>query len=554
MQSLLGLNQKIKLLLQCSLLSICLTIAILPDTAFAEKVASTAQAQTVQDTFGRDTPRDSVQGLLKALAQDDKQLASNYLALKYQKDADNHVQELKKALDSGGRLQGELQISNEPAGNLEDKLAPNLDKVGEITPANKQTEIDILMERVTLSNGTQVWLVAEDTLKNIQTLGTNLHPTLVERYIPNELINQNIKGYSIGHILAVGGVLIATYAMSLLLSLLLYWLFLAVFKLTNRNKDPDEKPRAVPIDKRVIVPIAMIFTGIIIQELMLIVGINLAVRNVVERLADILSWVSSVWLLLRILDIVFNPLERIAIENNLSERVSVLNLLRKVIKALLLILATIVILGNLGFDLTTGLTALGIGGLALALGAQKTIENLVGSLSLVADQPVNVGDYCVFGNQEGTVEDIGIRSTRIRTTDRTVVTIPNGNFSSMSIENFSQRDMFHFKQQFYVSRDSDTKLLQTFLEEVQLYIVNHPTTNNTWNQVRIASTQQDAYIVEVRCYLNVKGVMDFNEKQTGMILRIAEMMQELGLQNALPTSHIKVDNTFKNSEHKAEKS
>lgn len=446
-----------------------------------------------------------------------------------------------------------MQISNEPTGNLEDKLAPNLDKVGEITTADKQTKVDILLERVKLPDGTQVWLIADDTLKNLPKIDDDMHPTLVEQYVPTDLLNKDIKGYSIGHILAVVAVLVVTYAMSLLLSLLLYWLFLGIFKLTNRTTDTEETPRTVPIDKRVIVPIAMIFTGIIIQELMLIVGINLAVRNVVERLAEILSWVSSVWLFLRILDIIFTPLERIASERNLSERVSVLNLLRKVIKALLLVFATIVILGNLGFDLTTGLTALGIGGLALALGAQKTIENLVGSVSLVADQPVNVGDYCVFGNQEGTVEDIGIRSTRLRTTNRTVVTIPNGNFSSMSIENFSKRDMFHFKQQFYVSRDSDTKLLREFIEEVQIYIVNHPATNSTWNQVRIASTQQDAYIVEVRCYLDVKGTMDFNEKQTAMILRIAEMMQELGLQNALPTSHIKVDNTIKNSEHKPEK-
>lgn len=553
MQLLTNFDKKIKNLMRGLLVSVSLSTAILPSVAFADKPASETQTQTVQDTFGRDTPRGSIQGLLRALAQGDNELASHYLALTYQKNAEKHVQKLKNALDTGGRIQGELQISNEPTGNLEDKLAPNLDKVGEITTADKQTKVDILLERVKLPDGTQVWLIADDTLKNLPKIDDDMHPTLVEQYVPTDLLNKDIKGYSIGHILAVVAVLVVTYAMSLLLSLLLYWLFLGIFKLTNRTTGTEETPRTVPIDKRVIVPIAMIFTGIIIQELMLIVGINLAVRNVVERLAEILSWVSSVWLFLRILDIIFTPLERIASERNLSERVSILNLLRKVIKALLLVFATIVILGNLGFDLTTGLTALGIGGLALALGAQKTIENLVGSVSLVADQPVNVGDYCVFGNQEGTVEDIGIRSTRLRTTNRTVVTIPNGNFSSMSIENFSKRDMFHFKQQFYVSRDSDTKLLREFIEEVQIYIVNHPATNSTWNQVRIASTQQDAYIVEVRCYLDVKGTMDFNEKQTAMILRIAEMMQELGLQNALPTSHIKVDNTIKNSEHKPEK-
>ena len=138
----------------------------------------------------------------------------------------------------------------------------------------------------------------------------------------------------------------------------------------------------------------------------------------------------------------------------------------------------------------------------------------------------------------GTVEDIGIRSTRLRTTDRTVVTIPNGNFSSMSIENVSKRDMFHFSQVFYVSRDSDIDKLKEFLEQTQIYITNHPDTNSMLNQVRISGTQQDAYLVEVRCYMTVKGVMDFNQKQTEMILQIAELMQDVGLKNALPTSRV----------------
>ncbi|MFP3334728.1 mechanosensitive ion channel, partial [Pseudomonas sp. SIMBA_064] len=90
-------------------------------------------------------------------------------------------------------------------------------------------------------------------------------------------------------------------------------------------------------------------------------------------------------------------------------------------------------------DLTTGIAALGVGGLALALGAQKTIENLVGSVVVVADSPVRIGDYCKFGTYEGTVIDIGIRSSRVRTLSRTIVTVPNGDFSSMQIENFTSR-------------------------------------------------------------------------------------------------------------------
>ena len=511
------------------------TLCMPVQAAAPAKPASSATAtQAPQDTFRRDTPRGTMQGFMQALAQNDWALAINYIDVNNNKNPSATIQSLKAALDSGGRINEQLQISNDPAGNLDDKLPPNLDKVGEINaPNTNKGSIDILLQRVKQNNGTQVWLISQQTLQQVSTLSPNAKPTLVERYVPKKWLDEDIKGYSVGHIAAVIALLFATYVLSLLISQLFFWLFRTIYLATH----PDKEKR-FPIDGRVVVPAAMVITGVIIKELMIVVGINLVARNVVSKLADMLSWVALAWLLLRIMDLVFKRAENYASNNNHPERLSVLNLLRKVVKVILLAIAAIVILGNLGFDLTTGIAALGIGGVALALGAQKTIENLVGSVSVVADQPVNVGDYCRFGSQEGTVEDIGIRSTRLRTTDRTVVTIPNGNFSSMSIENVSKRDMFHFSQVFYVSRDSDIDKLKEFLEQTQIYITNHPDTNSMLNQVRISGTQQDAYLVEVRCYMTVKGVMDFNQKQTEMILQIAELMQDVGLKNALPTSRV----------------
>ena len=115
-------------------------------------------------------------------------------------------------------------------------------------------------------------------------------------------------------------------------------------------------------------------------------------------------------------------------------------LARRTLKVFVALVALLAVVQNLGFNVTGILAGLGIGGLAVALAAQKSIENLFGGLSLIADQPVRVGDICRFGSQQGTVEDIGLRSTRVRTLDRTVVTIPNADFATMQIENFGTRD------------------------------------------------------------------------------------------------------------------
>lgn len=505
-------------------------VGLLPTSAKADTAASAPAAAS--DTFGRDTPRSTMQNFLQALAKDDTTLASRYLAIDKNQNPYIMVRTLKRALDSSGRLYNELQMSNDPNGNLDDRLAPNVDKVGEL--GNGDDKIDLLVERVAQPDGHQVWLISQQTLRQLDTAAVKTEPTLVEQYVPKELLAKEIGGVNIGQVAAVIVLLIATYLFSLLLSWIAFWCVRFAFRHVTTE-------RRLPIDRRIIVPLAAVLTGVIIQELMLYAGINLVVRNAVERLAQILSWVALAWLVLRISDLVFKRAEKYAKNNNHPERLSILTLLRKVVKVLCLIVAAIVILGNLGFDLTTGIAALGIGGVALALGAQKTVENLVGSVSLVADQPVNVGDYCRFGDQEGTVVDIGIRSTRVQTMDRTIVTVPNGNLSGMSIENFTRRDIFHFKQRFYAIRDSETEPLREFIAAVQDYITSLPETTDTWNQARIVSTQQDAYIIEVRCYLDMPSLMEFYAKQTEMILQIAEIMHDFGIKNALPANQIIFD-------------
>ncbi|TIX35274.1 MAG: mechanosensitive ion channel, partial [Mesorhizobium sp.] len=86
------------------------------------------------------------------------------------------------------------------------------------------------------------------------------------------------------------------------------------------------------------------------------------------------------------------------------------------------------------------IAGLGIGGLAVALAAQPTLQNFLSGLTLYADRPVSVGDFCKFGDQSGTIEHIGMRSTRIRSLDRTIISVPNSDFAGMQIENYAHRD------------------------------------------------------------------------------------------------------------------
>lgn len=153
---------------------------------------------------------------------------------------------------------------------------------------------------------------------------------------------------------------------------------------------------------------------------------------------------------------------------------SAMRFFRRGAKAALAAIALMAILETLRFDITAGLAALGIGGLALALGAQKTVENLVGSLTLIADRPVRIGDYCSFGDSSGTVEDIGMRSTRIRTLDRSIITVPNGQFSSLQLTNYAFRDKFLFSPVLKLRYETSADQIRYLLVELRALLYGHP--------------------------------------------------------------------------------
>jgi len=165
--------------------------------------------------------------------------------------------------------------------------------------------------------------------------------------------------------------------------------------------------------------------------------------------------------------------------------------------------------------------------LALALGAQKTIENLVGSVVVVADSPVRIGDYCKFGDQEGTVIDIGIRSSRVRTLNRTVVTVPNGDFSSMQIENFTSRDMFHFLHNLYIKRNADIDVVFKMVKDLDSFLNEHELTNKEWNQANILELRQDCYIIQLRSYVNSVDVIEFYGKQDILLVDILNLVKKV---------------------------
>jgi MscS family membrane protein len=138
------------------------------------------------------------------------------------------------------------------------------------------------------------------------------------------------------------------------------------------------------------------------------------------------------------------------------------------------IIAVLVALALLGLNVSAALTGLGIGGLAVALGAQKTLENLIGGVSLLMDKALQVGDFCKIGDRLGTVADIGLRSIKIRTLDQNLLVVPNGLLAQMQFENMKARPKLLISQNFSLRIETKIDQLRFVLDSVQTMLNEEP--------------------------------------------------------------------------------
>jgi MscS family membrane protein len=192
------------------------------------------------------------------------------------------------------------------------------------------------------------------------------------------------------------------------------------------------------------------------------------------------------------------------------------------------------VLDQWGVRITTILAGLGVGGLAVALAAQKTLENLLGGISIITDRPVLVGDFCQFGGQSGTVADIGLRSTRIRTSERTVVTIPNSQFSTMTIENLSRRDRILFKHSLQLRRDTSAYQIRALMQAIEELLRHDPKVEASELPVRFVAITPQSFNLEIFAYILTSDGSEFLRRQTSLLLQILDLAEKAGVRFAVP--------------------
>ena len=264
----------------------------------------------------------------------------------------------------------------------------------------------------------------------------------------------------------------------------------------------------------------------------------LDIHHFIAQGLEVALAVSLVWLLFRLIDVLGSALARVArrTESRLDDQF--VPLLRKTLKVIISVTVSVMVVQELGYSVSSLIASLGVGGLALALAAKDTVANVFGSVVVFTDQPFQVGDWIEVEGVEGTVEEVGFRTTQIRRFDNSSVTMPNATFSAHPIVNHSRRPRRRIAMNIGLTYDTGSQQMEKVLEDLRRLLKEHPGIDQGFHFVNFTGFGESSLDLQLYCFTSTTVWTDFLDIRERLLLRIMEIVQEHGLQMALPTRTI----------------
>jgi len=479
-----------------------------------------------QDPFGRDTPRGCALGFLKAVELGNFSQAAQYLDVR---DTPSQREELARQLQVvlNHGLSGNIDdLSRASTGDVKDGLRENRDRVGYVVTSFGR--LDILLDRVQRgSTGPTIWLFSSETLRSIPQAFYEINAPGVERFFPKPF--REVKIFSLplwrwlGMILCVG---LAIVLASLVTRALVPLLRPPLRRMTGQTDDRY----LLSLRK----PIRLLLVALTIR-LFAVGAVSVLARAMWISVSHLLAIAGLSWLLIQFSDAVLNLSERQSVRRQATSQIAVFTLAHRFFKIFVLFLAVVLLLHDAGVNVSAMLTGLGIGGIALALAAQKTLEDLFGGITIVIRKAIRVGDFCQLADQMGTIEDIGLGSTRVRTLGNTIVTIPNAKVSQMSLENYSMRKKIWFHQIFGLRSDTSPEQMRQVVSQVTQMLRDDRRVEKESARIRFIGFGPSSLQLEIFAYIKTADYAAFLEIQEDLMLLIMDIIATNGTSIALPS-------------------
>jgi MscS family membrane protein len=484
-----------------------------------------------EDEFERGVPRSSIKGFLAATREGDYERAVEYLDLRNLPRgmdpglAPEYARQLKIVLDHSLWINLD-ELSDSPKGHAEDGLPTYRDRVGRVRLG--QEDIDILVQRVPRGDGVYIWKISNATVRRLPELYKGYGYGPVGEYLSKALPKSEVLGLQLWQWIIVLGLLAAGYVLGFLIT----WPIALILR--RRGTELSAQFAAILAG-----PITLLIMVLFARAWFDAVHPSVTARAIAEGATLLI--IACTWLAVRVVELLrARAVVRMRAKGSPQADV-LMRPAATALKIIVIVVALAIWMENLGFKATTLIAGLGIGGLAVALAAQKSVENLIGAITLYASAPVRVGDFCRFGDKIGSVEEIGLRSTRIRTLDRTVIYVPNASFADMQLENFAEREKVWYHPQIRLRSDTTPDQVRYILVEVRKMFFAHPKVDPDPARIRFTGIGTDALLLDVFAYVPTIDYNEFLQVAEDLNLRIMDIITESGTSLAMPTQTVFVE-------------
>lgn len=490
-----------------------------------------APSSTPADPLGRDTPRGTILGFIHAAQSENYSTAIQYFQPEHSRSraAQEDDQEIASQLLAifNHRFAGSLDsISHDPQGRLDDGLPPDEEKIGGVPGLSE--EFPIYLVRLEEDRGHRIWLISRKSLNQVPSVYDSLRFPRLEKELPSSLVTNHFLSMPLWQWLAI----FLFLPLALMVARLITFVAQGLWRRTHRG-DESEASQKQPFWR--FGPVTLLLAAVLHYQFVYLIGTSILYRQYYRGVILIFLAIASYWVITKVTRAIAQQIAAtFATRGMLAER-SIVSLVRRVFEVIIFLFITIAVLHDLGLDVTTALAGVGIGGLALGLGAQKTFENLFGGVSILFDKALQVGDTCKIGSQIGTVEDIGLRSTKIRTPERTLLSIPNGTVATANIENFRFREKILSQQILRVRYEMSPGHIRYVLEQIRALVQRHPQVETEGSRVRVARFAENALEIEFFVYILERDYNRFLEIQEGLLLQVMEILENTGAVVAVPS-------------------
>lgn len=476
------------------------------------------------DEYDPGIPRNAVKGFFWACGERDFERAAEYLDLRY----------LPRGLDStkGPELARKLYIiltrsiwvdiahlSDRPEGYQDDGLPPFRDRLGGIETEEKK--YDLYLQQVSDGKGKTVWKISNRTVGQIPELYARFGHGILEDKLPLWVFDFHIWGIYVWEWIALVIGIAGSIVLVLALTSPIFFLLRRRDTMLSRQLLQDFST-----------PLRFLLLVLFVDYWLVLINPSFTVKAMLH--AGTFRLIAFSWLLMQFTHFSLEQYVQRARRKGLEPSPVLIPVFGNAVKIVIVITAVMFWLNNLGFQVTAVLAGLGIGGLAVALAAQKSLENFFGAITLYASKPVRIGDFCRFGDRVGTIEEIGLRSTLVRTLDDTIVSVPNGEFSNLQLENYTRRRKIWYHPRIRLRYDTTPDQLRYILVEVRKVLYGHPKVLPDIARIRFIEFGESSLNLDIFAYIDVTDYGESLEVGEDLNLRIMGVIAKAGSGFALP--------------------